>query len=115
MDNTHILVRDVDPATSGTFRDLVNNQFTDWTVSPAAGEANGYLLTMKPSVMADFATTRWTSRSKPSRAASMRSGLTEPTIAFTGRGDNEILVELARRGRSDARQGRDPGRRPACN
>ena len=38
VDDTHILVRNVDPATSGSFRDLVNNQFTDWTMAPAAGE-----------------------------------------------------------------------------
>ena len=42
-------------------------------MSPAAGENNGYLLTMKPSVIADFANTRWTSRSKSSLAASTRS------------------------------------------
>ena len=55
VDDTHILVRNVDPATSGTFRDLVNDQFTDWTIAPAAGENNGYLLTMKPSVVAGLA------------------------------------------------------------
>jgi preprotein translocase subunit SecD len=30
VDDTHILVRDVDPSTSGAFNDLVNSQFTDW-------------------------------------------------------------------------------------
>src|SRR6202162_2533819 len=38
VDDTHILVRNVDPNTSGAFRDLVSNQFTDWAVAPAAGE-----------------------------------------------------------------------------
>src|ERR1700720_3471591 len=46
VDDTHILVRNVDPNTSGTFRDLVSNQFADWAMAPAAGEQNGYLLTM---------------------------------------------------------------------
>ena len=44
VDNTHILVSNLDPAASGTFHDIVASQFTDWTVTPAAGEANGYLL-----------------------------------------------------------------------
>src|SRR5580700_68087 len=34
VDDTHILVRGVDPATSGAFRDAVNNQFLDWTMAP---------------------------------------------------------------------------------
>src|ERR1700691_595645 len=36
VDDTHILVLNVDPATSGDFRDLVSNQFTDWVQTPAA-------------------------------------------------------------------------------
>ncbi|HEY6904119.1 MAG TPA: hypothetical protein VI216_07400, partial [Candidatus Acidoferrales bacterium] len=56
VDDTHILVRDVDPATSADFRDLVNTQLTDWTLSPAAGENNGYLLALKPSVIAALRT-----------------------------------------------------------
>src|SRR5271170_453817 len=56
VDDTHILVRGVEPATSGDFRDLVNNQFTDWSMAPAAGETNGYLLAIKPSVLADLRT-----------------------------------------------------------
>ena len=54
VDDTHILVRNIDPATSSTFRDIVADQFTDWSMSPAPGEQNGYLLTMKPSVVADI-------------------------------------------------------------
>ena len=50
VDDTHILVRNIDPAGAGTFRDLINDQFTDWSISPAAGENNGYLLAMKPTV-----------------------------------------------------------------
>src|ERR1700735_2580056 len=37
VDDTHILVRNVDPNTTGPFRDLVSNQFTDWALTPAAG------------------------------------------------------------------------------
>ncbi len=94
VDDTHILVRSVDTAGSGTFRDIVTNQLLDWSMAPAAGEQNGYLLTMKPSIVADIRrNTMDVSLDTISRRINAL-GLTEPTIAFTGRGDNEILVQL---------------------
>ena len=54
VDDQHVLVRDVAPATSGSFRDLVATQFTDWNIAPAAGETSGYLLTIKPQIVADI-------------------------------------------------------------
>src|ERR1700677_1556404 len=94
VDDTHILVRNVDPNTSGAFRDLVNNQFTDWALSPAAGEANGYVLAMKLSIVADIRRDTMDEALETITRRINELGLTEPTIAFTGRGDNEILVEL---------------------
>jgi preprotein translocase subunit SecD len=94
VDDTHILVRNVDPATSANFRDLVSNQFTDWSLAPAAGEVNGYLLTMKPSVVADLRRETMDQSLETITRRINALGLTEPTIAFTGRGDNEILVQL---------------------
>ncbi len=94
VDDTHILVRNVDPATSGTFRDIVTNQFTDWTMAPAAGEQNGYLLSMKPSVVADLRRDTMDQSLETIARRINALGLTEPTIAFTGRGENEILVQL---------------------
>lgn len=94
VDDTHILVRNVDPATSGSFRDIVDQQFTDWTTSPAAGENNGYLLTMKPSVVQDLRSQTMDQALETITRRINALGLTEPTIAFTGRGDNEILVQL---------------------
>jgi len=94
VDDTHILVRDVDPRTSGSFNDLVNSQFTDWSVAPAAGEQSGYLLTMKPSVMADFRKDAMDQSLEVITRRINALGLTEPTIAFTGRSDDEILVQL---------------------
>ncbi|HWF36958.1 MAG TPA: protein translocase subunit SecD [Candidatus Acidoferrales bacterium] len=94
VDDTHVLVRNVDPATSGTFRDLIDQQFTDWNISPAAGENNGYLLTMKPSVVQDLRTETMDQALETITRRINALGLTEPTIAFTGRGDNEILVQL---------------------
>jgi preprotein translocase subunit SecD len=94
VDDTHILVRDVDPSTSGSFRDLINNQFADWALTPAAGEANGYLLAMKPSVVAALRTDAMDQSLEVITRRINALGLTEPTIAFTGRGDDEILVQL---------------------
>ena len=92
VDDTHILVRGVDPATSGTFRDTVSTQFQDWTMSPAPGEQNGYLLAIKPSVVADIRRNVMDQSLDTITRRINALGLTEPTIAFTGRSDNEILV-----------------------
>jgi preprotein translocase subunit SecD len=94
IDDTHILVRDVDPATSGGFQDLINSQFTDWGISTATGEQSGYLLTMKPSVVADFRKDAMDQSIEVITRRINALGLQEPTIAFTGRSDDEILVQL---------------------
>jgi preprotein translocase subunit SecD len=94
VDNTHILVRNVDPATSGSFRDLINSQFTDWSLAPAAGEVNGYLLTLKPSVVAQLRSDTMDQALETIARRINELGLKEPTIAFTGRSDDEILVQL---------------------
>lgn len=94
VDNTHILVSNLNPADSGTLSDIVTNQFTDWVLAPAAGQANGFLLTMKPSAVADLRTSTMEQSLETITRRINALGLTEPTIAFTGRGDNEILVEL---------------------
>ncbi len=94
VDDTHILVTNVDPAASGTLNDIVTNQFTDWTMTPAAGQPNGFLLTVKPSVIADLRTSTMDQSLETITRRINALGLAEPTIAFTGRADNEILVEL---------------------
>ena len=94
VDDTHILVRQVDSVTSSNFRDLVTNQFADWAMTPAAGENSGYLLTMKPSVIADVRRSAMDQSLEVITRRINALGLTEPTIAFTGRSDDEILVQL---------------------
>lgn len=94
VDDTHILVPNVAPATSGTFRDVVTSQFGDWNMTPAAGENNGYLLTMKPSAVSELTQQTMDQALETISRRINALGLTEPTIAFTGRGDNEILVQL---------------------
>jgi preprotein translocase subunit SecD len=94
VDDTHILIRGVDSNSSGSLRDLISNQFSDWVMSPAAGETNAYLLTIKPSVIADIRSETMTQALETITRRINALGLTEPTIATTGRGDDEILVQL---------------------
>ncbi len=94
VDDTHIQVSGIDPTTSSTFRDIVTNQFPDWIMSPAAGVPNGYLLTMKPSVIADLRRDTMEQAVDTIRRRVSLLGLSEPTVALTGRADNEILVQL---------------------
>jgi preprotein translocase subunit SecD len=94
VDDTHILVRNIDSNSTGAFRDLINSQFTEWSMAPAAGETNGYLLELKPSVVADLRQTAMNQTLETITRRINALGLTEPTIAFTGRSDDEILVQL---------------------
>jgi preprotein translocase subunit SecD len=94
VDDTHIQVSGVDPSVSGTFHDIVANQFPDWTQNPAAGVVNGFILTLKPSVIADLRKDTMEQALETITRRINALGLTEPTIAFTGRADNEILVQL---------------------
>src|SRR6202041_2987069 len=94
VDDTHIEVDNVDSNTSGAFRDVVTTQFSDWAMSPAAGVVNGYLLTMRPTVIADLRHETMEQSLETIERRINALGLTEPTIAFTGRSDDEILVQL---------------------
>src|SRR5215469_920701 len=94
LSDTQIQVSNVDPSTSASFRDLIAQQFPDWSSAPLAGSANGYLIAMKPSVVADLKRDTMDQSLETITRRINALGLTEPTIAFTGRGDNEILVQL---------------------
>ncbi len=44
-DDTHILVRNIDPSQLSQFRDIVSAQYANyWDMAPAAGEQNSYTL-----------------------------------------------------------------------
>ncbi|HWY26340.1 MAG TPA: protein translocase subunit SecD [Candidatus Angelobacter sp.] len=94
VSNTQILVLNVAPATSAAFRDLVTNQFPEWSFAPAAGQVNGYQLDMKPSVLAALRKDTMDQSLETVTRRINAMGLREPTIAFTGRSDDEILVQL---------------------
>jgi len=95
VDDTHIMVSNINPDAYNTFQDIVNNQFPDWSVAPAAGAANSYLLTMKPTSVADLHTQVMQQAVETITRRINALGLTEPQIALTGpANENEILVQL---------------------
>jgi len=95
VDDTHILIRNLDPAQVSQFRDIYNAQFvTDWDMSAAAGELNGYTWTLKTSAIARIQESTMTQSLETIDRRINALGLTEPTVQLHGRKDNEILVQL---------------------
>ena len=94
LNSTQILIRNVAPAATGALQALVQNQFPDWTVSQAAGEQNGFLLSMKTSVVSAIEQQTMDQSLETIRRRINELGLKEPNVAPTGRGQDEILVEL---------------------
>jgi len=94
LDDTRILVRNVAPEQAAVFRDLLKDQFTDWDFAPAPGEASGYTITLRPSTVALLRTLTMQQEVETIRRRVDQLGLTEPTIAEHGRGENEILIQL---------------------
>ena len=95
VDDTHILVRNVDSAEVSTFRALVQQQYGNlWDPSPAAGEQASYTLTLKNSAIAQIQENTMTQSLETIDRRINALGLTEPTIQRRGRNENEILVQL---------------------
>src|SRR6266478_4085973 len=96
VDDTHILVRNVDPVQLSQFRDIYSAQFaTDWDMSAAAGDLNGYTWTLRPSAIARNQESTMTQSLETIERRINALGLTEPTIQPRGgRNSNEILVQL---------------------
>ena len=96
VDDTHILVRNVDSAGLSQFRDYVNAQFTNfWDMAPAAGDPVGYTLTLRPGAQTQIRETTMTQSLETIERRINALGLTEPTIQPRGgQNSNEILVQL---------------------
>jgi preprotein translocase subunit SecD len=96
VDDTHILVRNVDPAGLSEFRDYVNAQFTNyWDISPTAGDPSGYTLTLRGAAIAQIQETTMTQTLETIERRINGLGLTEPTIQLRGgQNSSEILVQL---------------------
>jgi preprotein translocase subunit SecD len=94
LSDTQILVHNIAPEQAGTARTIIADQFPDWDIAPAPGEASGYLLTMKASHVADISQRTMDQAEETIRRRIDALGLTEPLVAPYGQGDNEIIVEL---------------------
>ncbi len=95
MDDTHVVVRNVPSDQNSEFRDLVHDQFElNWELTPAPGEVNAYLLTLRQSAVARIQETTMSQSLETIERRINALGLTEPTIQPHGRKDNEILVQL---------------------
>jgi protein-export membrane protein SecD len=95
VDDTHIVVKNVATDQVSNFRDLIHDQYEGvWELSTAPGEANGYLLTMRPTALAHIQESTMSQSLETIERRINALGLTEPTIQLHGRNDNEILVQL---------------------
>src|SRR6266481_2940619 len=95
VDDTHILVRNVDSAQLSQFRVLYSAQYANaWDMAPAAGDPPGYTLSLRPSAIAAIQEQTMTQSLETIERRINALGLTEPTIQLHGRKDNEILVQL---------------------
>jgi preprotein translocase subunit SecD len=96
VDDTHILVRNIELSQVADFRDIYNAQFNNvWDLAPAAGDPSGYTLTLRPSAIAAIQEQTMTQSLETIERRINALGLTEPTIQPRGgRNANEILVQL---------------------
>jgi preprotein translocase subunit SecD len=97
-DDTHIIVRNVPPDQLSEFRDILNQQQYQgtWDLSTAPGQANAFLLTLRPSAISAIQESTMSQSLETIERRINALGLTEPTIQPHGRAgkDNEILVQL---------------------
>ena len=95
IDDTHILVRNIDPAQYTVLSDLLAAQYNNvWDIASAAGVSNSYTLTLRANAVAGIQE-QTVNQSLETIAQRINAlGLTEPSIQLHGRKDNEILVQL---------------------
>ncbi|PYT88977.1 MAG: protein translocase subunit SecD [Acidobacteria bacterium] len=95
IDDTHILVRNIDPAQYTVLSDLLAAQYNNvWDIASAAGISNSYTLTLRANAVAGIQE-QTVNQSLETIAQRINAlGLTEPSIQLHGRKDNEILVQL---------------------
>src|ERR1700732_1103726 len=94
LSDTQVLVHNIASEQAGSARNLINDQFPDWDVSAAPGDASGYLVTMKQSRIVNIQQQTMDQAEETIRRRIDALGLTEPLVAPYGQGENEIIVEL---------------------
>jgi preprotein translocase subunit SecD len=96
VDDTHILVKNIDPAQYSVLSDILGTQYNNvWDMAPAAGETNSYTLTLRANAVAAIQEQTMTQATETINQRINQLGLTEPTVVPRGGHDaNEILVQL---------------------
>jgi preprotein translocase subunit SecD len=94
LNDTQVLAHNIAPEQAGAARNLVADQYPDWSIAPAPGEASGYIFTMSPTRIADISQQTMDQAEETIRRRIDALGLTEPLVAPYGQGENEIIVEL---------------------
>jgi preprotein translocase subunit SecD len=96
IDDTHIVVRNIDASQLSQFQDIINAQYANvWDMAPAAGERNSYTLSLRVNAIAQIQESTMTQTLETIERRINALGLTEPTIQPRGgRNANEILVQL---------------------
>jgi preprotein translocase subunit SecD len=96
VDDTHILVRNIDPSQYSVLSDIVSTQYNNvWDIAPAAGGTNSYTLTLRPGAVAAIQEQTDTQATETIEQRINALGLTEPTVRPRGGSTtNQILVQL---------------------
>jgi preprotein translocase subunit SecD len=94
LNNTQLLIRNLAPENTATFRDLIGSTFTDWDIAAAPGETSGYVLTLRNTAIQLIRQRTMAQSEETIRRRIDALGLTEPVVAPYGQTDNEIVVEL---------------------
>jgi len=94
VSDTQVKVSNLSQHRVSDFRTIQSENFPAWDISQAPGEPNGYLLTMRQSLIASVIQTTMDKAVETIRRRVDQLGLTEPYVAPYGQGENEIIVEM---------------------
>jgi preprotein translocase subunit SecD len=94
LNDTQIHIRNIAPEQALAARNLITDEFVNWDVAPAPGEASGYIATLKPSAISQIQQSTMDKSVEAIRRRIDALGLREPVVAPYGQGENEIIVEL---------------------
>ncbi len=92
--DTQILVTSVALDQTAAFRSLVQTDYPDWDLSLAGGQANGYLLALKPAAVAALDSQTMQTEIDTLNQRINGLGLSETKVAPYGSQGNEIMIEL---------------------
>lgn len=92
---TQLLIKGVPQEHTNDLQNLVQDQFSDWTLERVAGDATSRNLVMRPSAVANIKNEAFTQAMDTIRRRIDDLGITEPEVAEYGQqGDYELVVQL---------------------